>query len=114
MNESTFTSWAFGPTSTSQPRVSNLGPVNDRTPPSLLTSASLIWRLISSSPPLTNRLVLILDPPTMPAAVSIPPRDQDNTQPHQAGSPMSYKTTLGIPKSFRAGLSPFQGFGHLE
>lgn len=51
----------------------------------------------------------------MPAAVSIPPRDQETSQPiNEAGSPMSYKTTLGVPKSFRAAVSPFQGFGHLE
>lgn len=50
----------------------------------------------------------------MPAAVSIPPRDQLSHQQLQAGSPMSYKAHLGVPKSFRAAVSPFQGFSHLE
>ncbi|KAG8826515.1 hypothetical protein FRC19_008767 [Serendipita sp. 401] len=50
----------------------------------------------------------------MPAAVSIPPRDQVPSQPQQAESPMSFRTTLGVPKSFRTGISPFQSFGNFD
>ncbi|PVF94068.1 hypothetical protein CPB86DRAFT_714023 [Serendipita vermifera] len=50
----------------------------------------------------------------MPAAVQIPSRDHTTAQPPQAGSPMSYKTMLGVSRSFRAAVSPMQGFGHSD
>lgn len=92
------------------PNLLQLGPVVYLPSRSLRRSFHGLYLDIS----LESTIIHSSSPPIMPAAVSIPPRDQVTHQQLQAGSPMSYKAHLGIPKSFRAAVSPFQGYGHLE